>query len=176
MFRIIFLTLFTTGLLSSKVLIKPDEAMKLHFQEATQISKKSILLVKDEIKSAQKIAKRKISDRVFRVFVAKKGDQIVGYGLLHTANVRTKDETALYIIDLKGQMKAIEIIAFYEPPEYLPQKRWLNQFIDATVENELKLKKDIHTISGATLSARAVTDSAKIALSVLAIARKNGKL
>jgi len=176
MFRIIVILIISSDLLLSKVLIRPDDAMKKHFSEQAQISKKNILLVKKDILEAQKIAKRKIKDHLFRIFIAKNGNKIVGYGVLHTAKVRTKDETALFLIDTNGKLKAIEIIAFYEPPEYLPQKRWLKQFDNSTTENELKLKQDIRSLSGATLSANAITNSAKIALSILEIAIKSNKI
>jgi len=176
MFRLIILILISSNLLLSKVLIRPDEAMRTHFGDKIEVSKKNILLVDKDIKIAQKLAKRKIKDRIFRIYVAYENDKVIGYGVIHTSKVRTKDETAIYLIGKGGKLKAIEIIAFYEPPEYIPPKRWLKQFDNATTANNLKLKQDIRAISGATLSAQAITDSAKIALSILEIARKNGKL
>jgi len=176
MFRLILLLLISSNLLLSKVLIRPDEAMRAHFGKNIIVSKKNILLVKNDIIEAQKIAKRKIKDHLFRIFIAKQNNEVLGYGVLHTSKVRTKDETAIFLIGIDGKLKAIEIIAFYEPPEYLPPKRWLKQFSGSTTKNELKLKQDIRSISGATLSARAITDSTKIALSIIEIALKNGKL
>ena len=176
MFRLIILILISSNLLLSKVLIRPDEAMRTHFGDKIEVSKKNILLVDKDIKIAQKLAKRKIKDRIFRIFIAKKDNKVLGYGVIHTSKVRTKDETALYLIAIDGKLKAIEIIAFYEPPEYLPPKRWLKQFNSATTSNKLKLSQDINSISGATLSARAITDSAKIALSILEVAIKNSEI
>lgn len=176
MLRLILLLLISSNLLLAKVLIRPDEAMHAHFGKTSQVSKQNILLVDKDIKLAQALAQRKIQDRIFRIYIAKKDNKTIGYGVIHTSQVRTKDETAIYLIDKDGKLKAIEIIAFYEPPEYLPPKRWLKQFDNTTTASKLKLKQDIHAISGATLSARAITNSAKIALSILEIARKNGKL
>ena len=176
MFRLILLLLISSNLLLSKILIRPDEAMRIHFGKNIEISKKNILLVKEEINLAQKLAQRRIKDRIFRIYIAKRDNNIVGYGVIHTSKVRTKDETAIYLIDSEQKLKAIEIIAFYEPPEYLPSKNWLKQFEGTTTENRLKIKQDIRAISGATLSARAITDSAKVALSILKVAIKNGRI
>jgi len=176
MFRLILLLLISSSLLLSKVLIRPDEAMRAHFGENIVVYKKNVLLVKKDILEAQKIAKRKIKDHLFRIFIAKQNNKVLGYGVLHTSKVRTKDETSIFLIDTNVKLKAIEVIAFYEPPEYIPPKRWLKQFTGSTTQNELKLKQDIRSISGATLSARAITDSTKIALSIIEIAIKNSKL
>ena len=70
------------------------------------------------------------------------------------------------MITPKGEISAIEIVAFNEPPEYMPQHSYLDQFQGKNADDTLRVGKDIPTISGATLSARNVTDGARLALAV----------
>jgi Na+-translocating ferredoxin:NAD+ oxidoreductase RnfG subunit len=63
-------------------------------------------------------------------------------------------------------MIAIEIISFKEPSEYKPNSSWKEIFIGKTTEDTLVAGKDIATISGATMSARAISNAARVALAI----------
>lgn len=67
------------------------------------------------------------------------------------------------MITRESVLKGIEIIAFNEPVEYLPSKEWNSQFQNIPTTKMLRLSKEIPTITGATLSARSVTDSSRVA-------------
>jgi hypothetical protein len=72
---------------------------------------------------------------------------------------------------MDSKIKSIEIVAFNEPMEYLPTATWLNVFDNKSTANTLKLNQDIPTTTGATLSARAITDGARAALALLEITK-----
>ena len=55
-----------------------------------------------------------------------------------------------------GKVTATHILAFHEPTEYLPPPRWLKQFDDQDLGDDLRVGRAIAGITGATLSARAV--------------------
>ncbi|MCD6190216.1 MAG: FMN-binding protein, partial [Sulfurimonas sp.] len=57
----------------------------------------------------------------------------------------------------------IEIIAFNEPLEYLPSDKWNSQFENVSTDKMLRVSKEIPTITGATLSARSITDGSRVA-------------
>ena len=85
--------------------------------------------------------------------------------------VRTKTAIGLYLIGMDSKIKTIEIVAFNEPMEYLPSATWLNVFDKKSTQDTLKLNQDIPTTTGATLSARAITDGARAALALLEIVK-----
>ena len=67
----------------------------------------------------------------------------------------------------EGQVKSLRVLAFYEPSEYMPTPRWYEQFAGAdreTLAKGMRLGRDVHGVAGATLSARAVTQSVRRAL------------
>ena len=80
--------------------------------------------------------------------------------------MRTKKATVLYVFDKAGKLKFTEIMAFGEPPEFKPNQQWMGQFRNKTSSAALTMGKDIPTISGSTLSARGISEGARIARAV----------
>ena len=99
--------------------------------------------------------------------MVKEGKKVVGYGVLLVQTMRTKKAAILYLIDNTQTIKNIGILAFNEPSEYKPNKTWQGVFEGKTKEDNLFSGKGIPTISGATLSARAISDAARLALSIV---------
>jgi len=80
--------------------------------------------------------------------------------------VRTLSETLLILLDPAGRVTRVEVLSFDEPPEYLPSRRWLEQFEGRELDGELRLRRAIRALSGATLSSSAATDAVRRALAV----------
>jgi len=152
--------------LNAKILITPQESMKNSFPNAISVVKKNILLTKKEAQSIAKDAQVKLKSKIFRVFKALNGEKVQGYGVLINKRVRSKNVVVLYMIESNGVLKSIEIIAFNEPLEYLPSSKWNVQFQGLDTALRPRLGKEIATITGATLSARSVTDGARLAFAL----------
>lgn len=167
MYRIIF-CLLTLGAASAEaaLLITPSDALKHTFGKATTVSKKNTLLRNAQAAAVSKQAQLKLETKIYRIYTAKKSDKTVGYGMLITRQVRQKDASVLYIITPDGTLRAVEVIAFGEPPEYIPSETYLQQFNAKSSADTLRVGKDIPTISGATLSARNITDGSRLALAL----------
>jgi Na+-translocating ferredoxin:NAD+ oxidoreductase RnfG subunit len=160
-----FLFILLALSLSAKVLISPIDAMKANYSQDAKISKKNIMLSNIEFKKVQQQARAKLNTKIYRVYLAKKDNKIVGYGILINRKVRSKNAVVLYFIS-KRILQNIEIIAFNEPREYIPTKKWQSQFQNIPTNKMLKLSREIPTITGATLSARSVTDASRVAFAI----------
>ena len=90
----------------------------------------------------------------------------MGYAIIDVHTVRTFPEAFLVVLDPQGRVVSTRILAFYEPPEYMPPERWLAQFDGRVLEPSLSLGGSIHGISGSTLSSRAVTTGVRRALAL----------
>lgn len=134
------------------------------------VEQKNIILTDPQMQQLSMASQQKIDSKLYRIYLAKNGEKTVGYGVLMNKKVRTKTAIALYLIGMDRKIKSIEIVAFNEPMEYLPTATWLNVFDQKSSANTLKLNQDIPTTTGATLSARAITDGARAALALLDIA------
>lgn len=149
--------------LSAEILTSPIDAMKYAYGQNSEISKNDILLSSEQESSISQEAKVALDTKIFRVFKAVADNKILGYGILISKQVRSKNAVILYIITKESLLKSIEIIAFNEPIEYLPSKEWSSQFQNIETTQMLRISKEIPTITGATLSARSAVDGSRIA-------------
>lgn len=69
-------------------------------------------------------------------------------------------------LDPNGKVLGIEVIAYYEPPEYLPQKKWLELFKGKKRDESLRLGQDIPIVTGATMTTEAMTEAVRIVRAV----------
>lgn len=168
----IILLLFFTALLCAQNSISIPQILKLNFSQSTDIEKKNLILSKKEAKMVQKFAKAKLNSKIVRLYEVKKRDKVVGYGVLLRQRIRTKNANVLYIIDSAKEFKGVEIISFKEPLEYKPNKSWQKTFIGKNENDKLVAGRDIPMVSGATMSVRSLTDSARIALGILKLIQK----
>ena len=169
----VFLIVMAGELLVAKTNASVERAVKGSFPNIDTIDAKKILLSVDQLQKVQKIAKTKVTNKVYRYYLFKRGGSIVGYGVLIARKVRTKKATVLYAFAPNGTLKFAEIMAFGEPPEYIPNDTWMGQFRQKPKTALLKMGSDVPTISGATLSARSITDGARVARAIFQQAIKH---
>ncbi len=171
--KTLFLALLLITSINAQLLLSPYDALKMNFNDTIMIEKKSILLSKAEAKAVQERAKVKLSTKIYKTFKVTQDEKFLGYGILVIQKVRTKNSAILSVIAPDGTLKGIEIVAFNEPPEYIPSKLWIDRFKDLKFDDTLKLGKQIPNISGATFSARSATDASRIALAIYEVVIKS---
>lgn len=157
-------TLLPAGIIKSNAAI--DKVVKASFSNVTAIEPRQLILTKTLFKKVQAKAKAPIRTKIYRYYRVKSGAKTIGYGVLMVRTLRTKKATVLYAFDNKGKLKFSEIMAFGEPPEFVPNKQWMQLFQDKPNSAKLTMGKDIPTISGATLSARTITEGARVARAI----------
>jgi len=162
----LFFILFSSSILNA---LSVEEIIKENVEHSLIVEKTKIILSKKALIRVKKLAKVAVKTRLYRLYKVKKHHKIVGYGILISRKVRSKKATVLYYINTKGILRFTEILAFKEPPEYKPSKKWMTQFRNTIKASVFKLGKDIPTISGATLSARNVAQGARIAKAIVEV-------
>ncbi|CAA6798714.1 MAG: Unknown protein [uncultured Sulfurovum sp.] len=157
-----------TSMLFSQEKISIDELLKSNFDNLDiKIEKKSLILTKEDVKNIQTLANTKVGSKIVRYYKVTKNEEILGNAILLKQRIRTKNAAILYIVDANKSMLSTEIVSFKEPSEYKPNKEWTEVLNGKTSEDTLMAGKDIPTISGATLSARAISDAARLALAIV---------
>ena len=172
----IFFTLLLGTLLSQSSVASSnasvDEVIKSSFNGVSTIEPKQIILTKEQFSQVQSRAKAAVRTRVYRYYDIQSTTERLGYAVLISRKVRAKKATVLYVFDNTGRLKFTEIMAFGEPPEYIPNKTWMSQLQEQNPSTALTVGKDIPTISGSTLSARSITEGARIARAIYEIVLK----
>lgn len=152
-----------------QVYLTRDEALHLAFPEGTRVERKTLFLSDEQVERIQQLAKARVESKVVTYYVGAADTGIVGYAFFETHIVRTMPETFMAVIHRDGTVGMVEILAFYEPEDYKPSKRWLSQFENEKLSEDLWLKRGIRTISGATLTAHAITEGVRRMLATFSL-------
>lgn len=83
----------------------------------------------------------------------------LGAAYFDVHRVRTLPEVLMIVVRPDGTVGRVEVLKFSEPPEYLPPGGWLAQFQGRGAGDGISLKQDIVNLTGATLTAEAVTSA-----------------
>ncbi len=102
-----------------------------------------------------------VDQRLVTYYVGRNGSDAAGVAYFDAHRVRTLPEILMIVVSPAGRIARIEILRFSEPPEYRAPDSWLEQFTDQDLNDGLSLKASIVNITGATLTARAVTDASR---------------
>lgn len=133
------------------------EALELAFPGAERVETVNLFLTAEEAQEVARLSGAPLDSALFTFYVGRRGETVTAYAAIEAATVRTLPETVLVVLDPDGRVRFTEILAFFEPEEYLPPRRWLAQFAGRSLSPELRVGGDIQGITGATLSAQAVT-------------------
>jgi Na+-translocating ferredoxin:NAD+ oxidoreductase RnfG subunit len=179
--RIVFITLIIFSFIGvspsvSKVFMKRDEALEAAFPQAVKIERKEIFLSSDQSQEIESLANSKNESKLYILYEAKDGAKTLGYAIIDTHSLRTKTETVMFVINPDGSLRQMEILAFFEPQDYQPRENWMELFEDKTLDDTLKIGKDIPNITGATITANSLSQTIRRILAVFKVASEQGQL
>ena len=157
------------------VLYAKNEALQLIFPEADSIEPEAIFLTAEQASRIEELALSPLESQLLTVHVGRRGDETLGYAFLDIHIVRTQPEALFVVLTPQGDVDSVLIVAFHEPLEYMPSERWQAQFPGKFLTPDLQVKRAIAPISGATLSAHAMTDAVRRALAVYQVALQKGR-
>ena len=80
----------------------------------------------------------------------------------------------MVVVRPDGSIARIQVISFKEPTDYLPRAGWYRQFEGLLLSHELQLDREIHSVTGATLTATAATAAARRILALHAVIEARG--
>lgn len=162
----LLLTLLLISLASnsySKIYYSKNEALELAFGKDATVEVASLFPDETQMAQIQQLAKIKIESGLFSFYVGKDKGKLLGYAAIESETVRTKPETIMIVLSPTGELSAVHLLAFHEPPEYQAPQRWFDALIKKPL-TELELNKGVDGISGATLSTRSALNSVRKAM------------
>jgi Na+-translocating ferredoxin:NAD+ oxidoreductase RnfG subunit len=153
----------------ARVYVTQQEALARLFPAPVEVSRHTAYLSEEQAARVAELAGRPLEHRVVPYYVGRRDGQVIGYAFTDVHLVRTLSESVLFALDAGGRIRSVEILSFDEPPEYLPGPRWLEQLEGRALDENLSLKRDIRTLTGATLSSRAITAAARRVLALFEV-------
>jgi Na+-translocating ferredoxin:NAD+ oxidoreductase RnfG subunit len=142
-----------------------EEAAALAFPEA-KIERRVVALTEAEVAAAERASGGTGVRATVFAYEAKRDDKLVGVAYVDAHRVRTHSAKLLVAVDGDGRVARIEVLAFEEPAEYLPRAAFYEQFVGKKLDDELRVKRSIRSVTGATLTTRATVDAVRRVLAV----------
>ena len=151
--------------------MKLDEALELAFPKL-EVERSTEFLSKEQKARVKKLAGSPVVSGIIYPYEATKKDPktgeevLVGTAYFETHRVRSMRETMMFVVSPEGEIVRAEVLAFYEPTDYMPNKRFYAQFKGQMLDDDLRVNRGIKTITGCTLSVNASTKAARRILAI----------
>jgi hypothetical protein len=151
------------GVSTAGTLTPLDEALAHAFPGA-RIEPHTLALSPADVQAVERRAHARCEPRLVTAYVAWRGDTLVGAAYTDRRVVRTREALLMTSVAPDTTVARIDVLAFFEPPDYRPTARWLDRFHGAGSSAPLTPGRDVPPLAGASLTSRAVSESARLAL------------
>lgn len=159
----------------ARVLLSQKQALEVAFPEQKP-ERRTAYLTDEQVDAAQKQARAKIESKVWSYYVGTSSSGARTYAYFDSHVVRTMKETVMVVVGEEGEVRAVEILSFAEPDDYLPRRRWLDQLLGRKLDEELYVRRAVRNQTGATLTSQALTDGVRRVLAVHGLTREKGRI
>ncbi len=172
--KIIFsaiLFLGSAGVLLSQVKLSPSAVKK--YDKAVSLLWQGTSVFKEKIITGQVPAGSDAAD----LYILKTGSDILGYAFF--GETRGRSEEFSYVVFFKPDLsvKSVQLLDYRESyGSEIGSPRWLRQFENKKDGEGIEFGKDIKNISGATISAKAITAGVKRLTARMAELKRQGVL
>jgi len=131
-----------------------------------RVERRTFALTPGQARAVEARARVRLPSRLITAYPAWRGDTLAGAAFFESRVIRTMPGVFMVVVAPDTTIGRVEMLAFHEPPDYAPPERWLGRFPRRRLDDRLWPARDLPTLAGATLSARAVTESARLALAL----------
>jgi len=153
----------------AEVFMNQEEALKMAFPPEANVERISAFLTEEQVSAIEKRAESKLESPLVTYYRGEIDNAPAGYAFFETDLVRTMPETYMVVLSPVGEVKFVEILAFHEPMDYLPRKKWFSFFKKKQLNDSLRVKRDIRNVTGSTLTTRAITGGVRRVLATYEI-------
>jgi hypothetical protein len=142
------------------------DAFRRLFGADARVERRTEFLSEAAIDEIETVARAPIEHARVSYYVVSRNDSLLARAYIDTHQVRTRNETLLFVFDPQGRVRTVEVLAFHEPEDYLPTRRWFERL--AGVRDPLGVfpGQGVDAVSGATLSVRAASMSLRRASAI----------
>jgi len=154
-----------------------QEALAAAFPQASEIERRTAFLSESDLIAARELAgpSVEVTQSVVTYYVGIIEDRVAGYAYFDSHRVRTLPEVLMVVVSPTDEVADIQVLRFAEPPEYKAPAGWLERFVGQPLTDDLSLKGSIDAITGATLTAGAVTAAVRRVLAIHELIRQSGE-
>lgn len=146
-----------------QVYLTKKEALKIAFPGADAIDKERKWLTDGQKTAIAKLSLLEIKENRFTFYVGKKDGKPMGYMLIDHIVGKSFPITFMIVLNVDGTVRDVEILVYREPRGWEVRfPSFMSQFFGMNAQSDFR---EVNSITGATLSVRAITTGVKKAVS-----------
>jgi hypothetical protein len=158
----------------AKVYLSQEQALALAFGDASRAERRTAFLTDEQAAGIRERAGSEPGSRVVVYYEAKDEEALQITAYFDTHLVRTLPETVMVVVGPDSRVVRVDLLSFDEPEDYLPKRRWLDQFNGRPLDEELSTSRSIRAVTGATISSRVITATVRRVLALHAVLSREG--
>lgn len=155
----------------AQTLLTQDEALGLAFPGPGRVERRTAYLTDAQLELARELAGPdvEIEQSVVTFYVGYLDGREAGAAYFDVHRVRTKNEVVMVVVAPDARVRRVDVLKFTEPPEYRAPDGWIGQLEDRALDEELSIRSAVRNLTGATLTARAMTSAVRRVLALHAV-------
>lgn len=154
-------------LLAGKVFFTREQALESAFGKQPQVVATNHWLTEAQAKRATELAGSESVGRVVQSHAATdESGKLLGTAYFDVRTLRSHSQCLMVVVAPDGTTQRVTVLSFDEPLEYMPKAKWYESFQGRKLDDELQLKRGVHAVTGATLTARGTVNAVREILAV----------
>lgn len=152
----------------AQTLLTQEEALALAFPGPGRVERRTAYLTDAQLVRARELAGPdvEIEQGVVTYYVGYQEDVAAGVAYFDIHRIRTKNEVVMVVVDADARVHRVDVLKFAEPPQYRAPEGWIAQLEDRALDAEPSLRSGVRNLTGATLTARAMTAAVRRVLAL----------
>lgn len=139
-----------------------DEAAKVMFPDSEKIRRDTLTLTADQKAFVEEVIGWKFPETSFDVFIGETQGNVDGYAVIQNTIGKHRPITYMVGVDSAGEVTNFEVLVYREARgNEIATKRFNYQYQGKTVEDPVRINRDIINITGATMSVRSASAGVK---------------
>lgn len=159
---LIFSLISSSALCQSTVFLTPADALKLIFKDSKEVIKEEHLVTPEIQEEVKKLLGYELPKSNYPFYIGKTDGKVDGYAVIDEQIGKVMPITFMTRINPDGKVAQVEVMVYRESHGgEVATKRFLNQFKEKNLQEELRLGKNVVHVTGATLSSQALVKGVK---------------
>lgn len=156
---------------AAQALLTQEEALALAFPAPTRVDRRTAYLEPAQLERARRMAGPdvEVDQGIVSYYVGYRDGRPVGVAYFDAHRVRTMTEVVMVVVTPDARVARMDVVKFMEPSEYRAPDGWIAQIEGRRLDDELALRAAVRNLTGATLTARALTRAARRVLALHAV-------
>ena len=168
-FPILFFILIH-GVVYALPYLSREEAFSLAFPDTDTIQQKSAVLLPWQQKKVAELSRESMPPRIIRYLKGFQKEQVTGYALVSRTKGKADRFKFMVAVSPDGSVKQVSILSYQGTRgKGICKKRFLKQFIGKALSDPIRVNRDIHAVTGATMSSMALAKEVRIAIACLKV-------